>query len=220
MDNSSSRPPLTGWQRNLVLFVDRQILTLTRRWLTLFSVLLGAYVLLPVLAPVLMASGAPAIGRLIYIVYGPACHQLPERSFFLFGSRATYTLDEFRALGLLQDAGILERKLFLGNDQLGYKTAFCQRDLAFYGGLWIGGLLFGLVRKRIKPLPLLAYGLCLLPMAIDGGTQLLMFRESNWTLRLLTGGLAGIASVWMLYPHLEAAFSEVRSHAQRQVGKA
>jgi uncharacterized membrane protein len=220
LDNKTSRPPLTGWQRNLVLFVDRRILTLARRWLMLFNVLIGAYVLLPVLAPALLANGAPAIGRLIYILYGPACHQLPERSFFLFGSQATYTLDELRASDLPRDAGILERKQYLGNDRLGYKMAFCQRDTAFYGGLWVGGLIFGLVRKRLKPLPLLAFGLCLLPMAIDGGTQLVMMRESNWILRTFTGGLAGIASVWMLYPLLEEAFTEVRTQAQRQVNKA
>lgn len=220
MDSKTSRPPLGGWQRHLVLFVDRQIAVLARRWLTLFNVLTGVYVLLPILAPVLLANGAPALGRLIHIVYSPACHQLPERSFFLFGSQATYTLEELRALGLLQDAGLVERKQFLGNDRLGYKTAFCQRDIAYYGGLWVGGLVFGLVRRRLKPLSLLAFGLFLLPMAIDGGTQLLMLRESNWIWRTLSGGLAGIATIWLLYPHLEMAFAEVRSQTQRQVDKA
>lgn len=32
----------------------------------------------------------------------------------------------------------------------------------------------------------------------------------NWWMRLLTGLLAGFATVWLVYPQLEEAFSEVR----------
>ena len=32
----------------------------------------------------------------------------------------------------------------------------------------------------------------------------------NWWLRLLTGLLAGFATVWLLYPHLDAAFADLR----------
>jgi hypothetical protein len=32
----------------------------------------------------------------------------------------------------------------------------------------------------------------------------------NWWLRLLTGLLAGFATVWLIYPHLDAAFAELR----------
>jgi uncharacterized membrane protein len=202
----------------VVLFLDRQIYRLTKRWLAIFNLLISFYVLLPVLAPVFMASGATGIARAIYLVYRPACHQLPERSFYLFGSKPSYTLDELWASGLVSEMdGPLVRQRFLGAIQVGYKMALCQRDIALYGSLVVGGLLFGFVRKRLRPLSFIGYGICALPMVIDGGTQLIMLRESNPVLRVLTGALLGLASVWLLYPRLEEAFQEVRLQANERV---
>lgn len=209
---------VTGRKRDLVLFLDRQIYHLSKHWLAVFNTLTGIYVLLPLLAPMLMAAGAPQIGRLIYFAYRPACHQLPERTFFLFGSQASYTLDELWAMGLVDHADdIFARQRFLGAIQIGWKMALCQRDIAMYGALFVGGLLFGLSRTHLRPLSLLGYLLCLVPMLIDGGTQLIGLRESLPLLRVLTGGLLGLATVWMLYPRLESAFAEVRDQANQRV---
>lgn len=214
MEHQASRPQVTGWKRDLVIWLDRQIYSLARHWLVVFNALLGFYLLLPILAPILMVSGAAPLGRAIYMVYRPACHQLPERSFFLFGPKATYSLDELWALGVVSDSdNIFTRQGILGTSGIGFKLALCQRDMALYGGLFVAGLLFGLVRKWLRPLKLWIFGLCLLPMAIDGGTQLLFLRESTWLLRVLTGGLVGVASVWLLYPHLETAFADIRTQA-------
>ena len=220
MEQQSTTPPpqVTGWKRDLVLFLDRQIHHLSKHWLAVFNVLTGIYLLLPILAPVLMASGAPQWGRLIYLAYRPACHQLPERSFFLFGPQATYDLDELWALGQVSPSdNILTRQRFLGAIQIGYKIALCQRDIALYGSLFVGGLIFALLRHRLRALSLVTYLLCLVPMALDGGTQLIGLRESGPLLRLLTGGLLGFASVWMLYPRLQEAFDEVRWQANQRV---
>jgi uncharacterized membrane protein len=215
---STSPPQVTGWKRDLVLFLDRQIYHLARHWLAVFNVLTGIYVLLPILAPVLMASGAPQWGRLIYLVYRPACHQLPERSFFLGGPKLNYDLDELWALGQVSPSdNIFARQRFLGAIQIGYKTALCQRDIALYGSLFVGGLIFVLLRHCLRPLSLVTYLLCLVPMAIDGSTQLIGLRESIPLLRMLTGGLLGFASVWMLYPRLQEAFDEVRWQANQRV---
>jgi uncharacterized membrane protein len=206
-----------GWRRDLVLFLDRQIHRLSTRWLAVFNLLVGLYLLPPLLAPVLMEAGLSQGGMLIYALYRPACHQLPDRSVFLFGPRATYSADELWALGLIADPDALSRQNFVGAAQVGFKAALCQRDLALYGGLLLGGLLYGLLRRWIRPLPFWAFALCLLPMAIDGGTQLLMLRESNWLLRSLTGGLVGLSTVWVLYPHLETAFADLRRQANERV---
>jgi uncharacterized membrane protein len=216
--DTANRRPLTGWQRDVVLFLDRQIYRLAGRWLAVFNVLIALYILPPVLAPILMANGSPQVGKLIYAVYRPACHQLPERSFFLLGPQVTYSIDELWARGMLpQPDNLFARQNFVGAPEVGWKMALCERDMALYGGLLVAGLIFGLVRKRIRPLSLLAYALCLLPMAIDGGTQLVLLRESTWFLRVLTGGMVGMATVWVLYPHIETAFAQLRREANERV---
>ncbi|MFB0546840.1 MAG: DUF2085 domain-containing protein, partial [Anaerolineae bacterium] len=50
----------------------------------------------------------------------------------------------------------------------------------------------------------------LLPIAIDGVTQLLGLRASTNLLRALTGALAGSGFGLFIYPTLEMGFSEVR----------
>lgn len=55
---------------------------------------------------------------------------------------------------------------------MGEQVAFCQRDVAIYGSLLLGGLVFGLMRRRLKPLQLRYYVFFLVPIALDGGMQL------------------------------------------------
>ena len=93
---------------------------------------------------------------------------------------------------------ILSRHFYIGD----YPIAYCQRDLAIYTSMFLGGLAFALVRDRLRPLPWTVYGILILPMAVDGFTQLFGWRESTWALRVLTGTLFGLASVWLLYPRL------------------
>jgi uncharacterized membrane protein len=214
---------VTGWKRDVILTLDRWIYVFARRWLALFNVGMGLYVLLPILAPVLMAGGAPRIGQALYTVYRPACHQLPERSYFLFGPRTLYSLEELHGMELVgEHDGPVERQRFLGTPGIGFKAALCQRDLAMYGGMFVAGLVYGLwrllfPRRPLRPLKLWIFGLLLLPMALDGGTQLLMLRESNWVLRTVTGALTGVACVWLLYPYLEEAFGDLRRQANKRV---
>ncbi len=77
----------------------------------------------------------------------------------------------------------------------GHPMAICARDVGLYGGLWLG-LLINFWRKVALPGWLVA--LCILPMALDGGSQLLGMRESTNALRLITGGLAGIPTALYL----------------------
>jgi uncharacterized membrane protein len=205
------------------LTLDRWIYGFAKRWLALFNLGMGLYVLLPFLAPLLMTGGAPLLGRALYTIYRPACHQLPERSVFLFGPQALYSLEELRDAGLVSERdGPVERQRFLGAPGIGFKVALCQRDLALYGSMFAAGLVFGLWRwlrpgRPLRPLKLWLFGLLLTPMALDGGSQLLLLRESNWWLRVATGTLTGIACVWLLYPYLEQAFDDLRRQANRRV---
>ncbi len=168
--------PVTGLTRELVIALDKGIFWLSQHWLFLFNLAVGLYAGLPLLAPLLMAVGLTFPAELIYLVYQLACHQLPSRSFFVFG----------------------------------YQMAYCQRDAAIYTSLLAGGLIFALVRERLKPLSWKLYLLALIPMAIDGILQLFWLHESNWWLRTITGVLFGLASVWMFYPYVDVAMKDVR----------
>jgi uncharacterized membrane protein len=92
----------------------------------------------------------------------------------------------------------------------GYQVAYCERDAAIYTTLLVATLLFPLVRGRLKPLPWQWYLVMITPMAIDGLTQLVGLRLSNWQLRTVTGALFGLATAWLALPYVEEAFQDIR----------
>jgi len=198
--------------------IDRLVYSIARHWLLIFNLAVALYLAVPVAAPVLMHSGHTRAGRLIYLIYQPMCHQLPERSYFLFGQQATYSLQELNAAGVLPGLALQERRHFIGNEHFGYKIALCQRDVAIWGTILLAGLLFGLMRRRWRPLPLRWYVLFLVPLALDGGTQLLGLRESNWVLRTLNGALFGLGTVWLAYPYVEEAMADVLHGCEARAG--
>ncbi len=204
--------------------VNRLVGWLARHWLATFNAFVLLFMGLPFLAPVLAQAGLEGPAQLIYTVYAPTCHQLPERSFFLFGRQVVYHVHELEAVGALPEGTTLLQRLalrFNGQPEVGYKVAICQRDIAIYGAIFVSGLLFGAFRRRLRQkdgkmprLPLWLFGVLLIPILVDGGTQLLGFRESSWWLRLVTGGLFGSALVWLAYPYVEEAMAEVRDSAR------
>ena len=190
-------------------FADGIVLGIARHWLLLINLAVGVYLLLPLAAPLLVNAGYERPARVIYSLYSFACHQLPERSYFLFGEKPLYSLNVLEANGMQPGGNLFERRLFTGNPTIGYKTALCQRDMAIYGTVLLGGLLFGLVRRRARAPSVKVYLLFLIPIALDGFTQLFGLRMSNWWLRTATGALFGGASVWLAYPYLEEAMNAV-----------
>jgi uncharacterized membrane protein len=190
----------------------------TQHWLALIVGILLVYGLLPFAAPVLMKAGLPSAAQVIYQPYKLVCHTFAFRSFFLFGQQVVYPRGngdgEFeRATGIPDTpTGLLEARDFEGNDQIGYKVALCQRDLAIYLGLALNGIAFSFVRRRARPLPWLWFILIgLLPIGLDGFSQLfsqwpfnfLPFRESTWYLRVITGSLFGFGVAWLVFPLIE-----------------
>ena len=178
------------------------VLELARtHWLAFANLLVGLFAALPLLAPVLLAYGFVGPANAIYGAYRLVCHQWAFRSYSLFGAQPTYPFGD-----LAQLVGPERAYGFLGSPELGYKVAFCERDVAIYLTVLLTGLAYGLLRERVRPLGLTAYAFLILPMAVDGFTQLLGWRESTVELRTLTGALFGLASVWLVYPRVDAAF--------------
>jgi uncharacterized membrane protein len=190
-------------------FISALVLGIARHWLALFNVAWGLYVFLPILAPILMQVGWTVPARGIYGVYSFLCHQLPDHSYFLFSSNPVPHVHELEAAGMQPGMNILGQRRFIGNAVAGYKTALCQRDIAIYGSVFVSGLLFALFRDRIKAPSIKVYILFLIPMAVDGVTQMLGWRESSWLLRSITGAMFGVASVWLAYPYVDQAMQDV-----------
>lgn len=206
--------------------LNRGLHSLSRHWLAALSLVVLLYVGLPFAAPTLMKIGATGPARVLYTFYSPFCHQLAFRSWFLFGDQPAYprdlagtSLQNFAAATGIDENDFLEARAFVGNEQVGYKVALCERDIGIYAGILLAGLAFGLTRDRVKPLPLKFWFLFgIVPIGLDGFSQLISqlgllpfaARESTPFLRTLTGALFGAMNVWMAYPHLEATMRETR----------
>jgi uncharacterized membrane protein len=213
---------VTGRTRDLVLWVDRRVYQFTFHWIAFVNLLLVLYIGPTFLAPYLMETGHVGVARLIYTVYGPpACHQRPERTFFLFGPQPAYTLDELIQAGMDPTLTAFERRLFYGSPTLGYKMAFCQRDIAIYAGVLLFGVLYAAGGRRwLRPLPWWGLALLLLPLAIDGFTQTFGLRESTPDLRVITGIITAGAGVWFIYPYVDAAMLDLRRDVKRKLEQA
>jgi uncharacterized membrane protein len=91
--------------------------------------------------------------------------------------------------------GIPERCIYLWNVPM----PICARCTAIYVGLILSFLAFLLLPRMKESVARMVLYAALVPMAIDGLTQLAHLRLSNNSLRIETGLLAGIAfGVWAL----------------------
>lgn len=209
--------PTPPREDKLSAWIDRLVLALARHWVAFFAVLLLLYVGLPFLAPVLMRLGLNGPARVIYTIYMPACHQLPDRSYFLFGEKTVYSLSDLEQANVLPGLSVLQRRQYIGDAVLGWKVALCERDVAIYGMMLIIGLFFAALRRRIPKMSYWIFALFVIPIAVDGFSQLAGLRTSNWWLRSVTGALFGAGVVWLAYPHLDEAMRDIRVSLERKM---
>jgi uncharacterized membrane protein len=151
------------------------------------------FVGLPWLAPVFMHWGWTRAGELIYLIYTTQCHQLPQRSFFLFGEQFMYSLPQIQAAWQDTNNPLILRQ-FTGNESHGLEGSLVGPDglhvylhPLFWGCLSTGAALdtaVALVGSRSL----------LLPMFIDGSSHIIgeliggmtsSFRDENlWLVNL------------------------------------
>lgn len=221
---------------------------LGRHWFLVVNLAMALFIGGTLLAPLLMRLGLEGPARVIYFFYGLNCHQLPERSYFLFGPDGvnTYSLEQVIAMG--GNPNYLRG--FVGNAQVGFKLGMAQRNTAIFTTLLLAGLAYGLLRRR---LPILRWSMLLLfilPMVLDGGSHMvselagLGFRETNawlaaltgdafpetfyagttlgsfnWLMRTLTGMLFAVGCVWFAFPYLERGLGGGRRETPGQVSR-
>ncbi|MBI3360516.1 MAG: DUF2085 domain-containing protein [Chloroflexi bacterium] len=106
-----------------------------------------------------------------------------------------YSLEEIQAAWQKTNNPIVLRR-FIGNETMGWKVAWSDRMVSLYTSMLAGMILSTALRKRLPPLPIWAFMLLLVPMAVDGGTHAvsdvlgggvgLGFRDSNAWLAAIT----------------------------------
>ena len=189
----SSNTAVLSQQSQLLVLLKRLMLGLTRHWLLFVNLLIAVWVGLPWLAPVFMHWGWGRAAGAVYSFYAFQCHQLPERSFFLFGPKLMYSLAEIQsAWRNTADPFILRQ--WIGNVDMGWKVAWSDRMVSMYTMLFLSSLSYGLVRKWWKPLSFWKFVILLLPMIIDGSTHMISdltglgqgFRDTNIWLQIIT----------------------------------
>ncbi len=97
---------------------------------------------------------------------------------------------------------------------LGHQLGLCARNLSIYASMFLGSLIFVLTKKRIPGIPWWVWVLMLLPIAVDGVTQMVGWRESTWELRVITGTLFGLGNVWFALPMMHKSLQETVSSPQ------
>lgn len=177
----------------------------SRHWLLLINIFFGTWVILPWFAPVFSTIGLPGVASTIYKIYSVLCHQLPERSYFLFGPKTMYSVQDINTVWPYTD--FFRLRQFTGNADFGFKIAWSDRMVSFYTPYFLSGLWMAVSRwhrRRTtgnpratsgwKELPAWLWILFLVPLGIDGITHAISdainfgaaFRDTNVWLAVLT----------------------------------
>jgi uncharacterized membrane protein len=213
---------------------DRFSFWVSKHYLFIFNLFLLLYVGIPFTAPVFKKVGWNGPAAIVYTIYSPLCHQWAFRSFFLFGQQPYYPHAAAKMSGVLtfeQVSGItdqndpsrLQARAFEGSPLLGYKVAFCERDVAIWGAMALFGLIYAATGRRLPKMHWIIWVLVgVFPIGLDGFSQLfsqipstfiqsfLPYRESTPFLRTLTGFLFGFTTGWFMFPLIEETMADTR----------
>lgn len=186
--------------------LDRIARFLGRNWLKIMVVALGAFSILPWIAPIFAALGWWALADPIYTLYAVQCHQLPERAPHIFGYEVCQC---WRCSALYGGMFLL--------------------SLAF---LLLRGKNNPVSARFKNPLPVWIFLLLLLPMLIDGLSHMFGVRDTfdmatpstfgnfmvgsqvgslNWFLRIGTGLASAIGAIWFSLPRMQRAMEEAEA---------
>ena len=156
--------------------IDRFLAQLLRHWLALFlTPTVDSLSPCPFLAPVATHWGWEGVGRLLYVIYSPFCHQLPQRSFFFFGETTSpiplpkswtfYPYNDPWQIAPLhrQRNNGLQSGVERPHGQLLLHDTCLRACLSADATLWT---------HKLKPIPFWLMLLTLVPIAIDGTTHI------------------------------------------------
>lgn len=171
----------------------------------------------PIVIAPFIAESNPGLFIIIHTAYSPSCHQILSRSFCYFPEQGTIEdcIPEGIKVPRTRDKTVEDER------GIGYKFPVCARDVPIYLTSILGGMVVFLLRKgdskEIPPLWL--YILALIPIGLDGGTQLIGLRESTNLIRIVTGIIAGLATAWFAIPLMNRAFSKKKEKKKKKTKK-
>lgn len=183
---SGISPRRLAFNRRVSALVDGALTFLQLHWLALVNGALIVFIGIAALAPIGYSLGLTGPSAEVFTIYRFFCGQTPSHSFYIAG----------------------------------YQMCLCSRCLAIYSSLLAFGLLLALIRHTprhgfIRPISWKLWVVGMVPMALDGGTQLFGLHESNLFLRLLTGAIFGVMTAWFILPQIEES-----SPSEPQVARA
>lgn len=162
----------------------------------LYMIALTMFALLIFATPFLVIHAEP-VGNGLFAAFSYTCHQLASRSYCFYSADNS-----------IGDCPYVHAHAPVLDSEKGpaYEFPVCARDIAIYLGAWLSGIaVFFTKWKDAKNTPHPAFFiLALVPIALDGGTQLIGWRESTNELRMLTGIIAGLAFSFYFIPMLNA----------------
>ena len=190
------------------------------KWYYTYLAVFFIFIATLILTPIFAHFGMDSLASFFYNIYTPTCHQWIYRSFCVFDDYSIqdcilhdneqesmvftqYTSDEMNYTGQFfysrDQIGRMRAERVERNGLIGYKFPNDARNMGIWISLFIGG---GFVLRRDPtklPSPIW-FILALIPIGIDGTSQMFALRESINILRFATGFIAGFGTSFYIYP--------------------
>lgn len=163
-----------------------------RHWLGILIMLVALFTLPIVGVPLVESADIPFLNTLadaIFHLYGgPVCHQLPERSLFIFGHQMTVCARCFAIYVAFLVGCILFAFV---------RTKLKPWNIAYYILLCVPMAIDGFTQLFHVAIP----------RAIGEGFQIIWTTESTNEMRIITGAIFGLASALFVLPFLQGIFN-------------
>lgn len=179
----------------------------------LFILLMGAFCSLIAVTPYLAGKGSP-LAPFLYNSFGLLCHQITSRSLCLFHADGYYVSSCVPD----EEFSYSKETEVVVDGVRGYKFPVCSRDISIYFSMLIGGLLFPFfwrIEKTEWPSKWILLGASV-PIAIDGGMQLLGIWESSNLARVATGAVIGVVLPFYIIPMLNMLAKAIMETVKRE----
>ena len=168
-----------------------------------------------------MSQGNTALAEPVYIAYSFTCHQLDHRSLCYYPNYS----------GIIASCNPQDENDFAHGDVIipdpilgvGYKLAVCSRDVAIYGAMLAGAIIWAVLNMKNLATQIWPDAkwliLATIPIALDGGTQIIGLRQSTNELRVITGAIIGVAVAFYLIPAFNQIFNPIISDVKSAILK-